>query len=159
MEKRLSKGECNVWYAKYLHSKQSLPDFCMENSISYLDFSKYINQWENRHGVKMIEEGMTRTELTHYCRELGGDKIPARGETFFKELAVEPDDNQFRSRRKFPENPYFMAEMTAPAPGTIVREASIIFPSGIEVSFSGATIKSLILAVVLYEEYDTWAGK
>lgn len=58
MEKRLSKGECNVWYAKYLHSKQSF-----------------------------------------------------------------------------------------------------IFPSGIEVSFSGATINSLILAVVLYEEYDTWAGK
>lgn len=157
MDKRISKSECAIWYSKFLHSEQNIVDFCTENSIPYLPFADYINKHENRYGVQMVETAMERTELARYDPEaLNGCEIPARGESLFQELALELDSKRFRSKSRFPNNPSFQVELTAPKPDTIIRKATLNFPSGVEITLSEASIKSLIMAVVLYEEANTW---
>lgn len=157
MDKRISKSECAIWYSKFLHSEQNIVDFCTENSIPYLPFADYINKHENRYGVQMVETAMERTELARYDPEaLNGCEIPARGESLFQELALELDSKRFRSKSRFPNNPSFQVELTAPKPDTIIRKATFTFPSGVEITLSEASIKSLIMAVVLYEEANTW---
>lgn len=157
MEKRLTKSECGVFYSKFLHSDSNIVDFCTENSIPYLQFADYINKHENRYGVTMVETAMERTELVGYNPDsLNGCEMPARGENLFQELALELDSNKFRSRARFPNNPSFQVELTAPKPDTIIRKAVLTLPSGIEVTLSETSIKSLIMAVVLYEEANTW---
>ena len=105
----------------------------------------------------MVETAMERTELARYDPEaLNGCEIPARGESLFQELALELDSKRFRSKSRFPNNPSFQVELTAPKPDTIIRKATLIFPSGVEITLSEASIKSLIMAVVLYEEANTW---
>ena len=157
MDKRISKSECAIWYSKFLHSEQNIVDFCTENSIPYLPFADYINKHENRYGVQMVETAMERTELARYDPEsLNGCEIPARGESLFQELALELDSKRFRSKSRFPNNPSFQVELTAPMPDTIIRKATLTFPSGVEITLSEASIKSLIMAVVLYEEANTW---
>ena len=157
MDKRISKSECAIWYSKFLHSEQNIVDFCTENSIPYLPFADYINKHENRYGVQMVETAMERTELARYDPEaLNGCEIPARGESLFQELALELDSKRFRSKSRFPNNPSFQVELTAPKPDTIIRNATLTFPSGVEITLSEASIKSLIMAVVLYEEANTW---
>ena len=42
---------------------------------------------------------------------------------------------------------------------TIIREATVTFPSGVELTFSDASIQSLILTIVLYEEFDFRANQ
>lgn len=153
----MSKSEYAIWYSKFLHSNQNIVDFCTENAIPYLPFADYINKHENRYGVQMVETAMERTELARYDPEaLNGCEIPARGENLFQELALELDCKKFRSKSRFPYNPSFQVELTAPKPDTIIRKAVLTLPSGIEVTLSEASIKSLIMAVVLYEEANTW---
>ena len=157
MEKRLTKSECGVFYSKFLHSNKNIVDFCLENSIPYLQFADYVNKHENRYGVTMIETAMERTELAGYDPDsLNGCELPARGESLFQELALELDSKRFRSKAKFPNNHSFQVELTAPKPDTIIRKAILTLPSGIEITISEASIKSLIMAVVLYEEANTW---
>jgi hypothetical protein len=160
MEKRLTKSECGVLYSKFLHSDRNIVDFCTENSIPYLQFADYINRHENRYGVTMVETAMERTELARYGPDsLNGREIPARGENLFQELALELDSSKFRSKARFTNNPSFQVELTAPKPDTIIRKAVLTLPSGIEVTLSEASIKSLIMAVVLYEEANTWINE
>lgn len=160
MEKRLTKSECSVLYSKFLHSDKNIVDFCVENSIPYLQFSDYINKHENRYGVSMVETAMERTELVRYDPDsLNGRELPARGESLFQELALELDSNKFRSRSRFSNNVPFQVELTAPMPNTIIRKAILTLPSGSEITFPEASIKSLIMAVVLYEEADTWINR
>ena len=160
MKKRLTKSECGVFYSKYLHSNSNIFEFCEENSIPYLQFADYINKYENRYGVTMVETAMERTEVARYDPEaLNGKEMPARGENIFQELALELDSNRFRSRSRFPNNPSFQVELTAPKPDTIIRKAILTLPSGVEITLSETSIKSLIMAVVLYEEANTWIGQ
>lgn len=46
-----------------------------------------------------------------------------------------------------------------PNPATIIREATLTFPSGVSLTMCDSTIKSLILTVVLYEEFDFGTDK
>ena len=71
----------------------------------------------------------------------------------FKELIIEPNKKKCRAHTKFPDNPGIYVELNDPKPDTIIREATINFPSGVCLSMSEATIKSLILTVVMYEQY------
>ena len=100
-----------------------------------------------------------KTGWTIQNQGLNGREIPARGENLFQELALELDSSKFRSKARFPNNPSFQVELTAPKPDTIVRKAVLTLPSGIEVTLSEASIKSLIMAVVLYEEANTWINE
>lgn len=157
MEKRLTKSEWGVFYSKFLHSDRNIVDFCVENSIPYLQFADYINKHENRYGVTMVENSMERIETARYDPDsLNGHEFPARGENMFQEIALELDSKNFRSKSRFPNNPSFQVELTAPKPDTIIRKATLTLPSGIEITLSEASIKSLIMAVVLYEEANTW---
>ena len=157
MDKRMSKSECAIWYSKFLHGEQNIVDFCTENSITYLTFADYINKHENRYGVTMVENSMERVETARYDPDsLNGHEFPARGENMFQEIALELDSKKFRSKSRFPNNPSFQVELTAPKPDTIIRKAVLTLPSGIEITLPEASIKSLIMAVVLYEEANTW---
>ena len=160
MDKRMSKSECAIWYSKFLHGEQNIVDFCTENSIPYLIFADYINKHENRYGVHMVETAMERMETAKYDPfSLNGHEFPARGESIFQELALELDSKRFRSKSRFPNNPSFQVELTAPKPDTIIRNATLTLPSGVEITLSETSIKSLIMAVVLYEEANTWINE
>jgi hypothetical protein len=75
----------------------------------------------------------------------------------FKPLVPDYDEKNLRSRRYFPENPYFEIELEQPIPNTVIKECSITFPSGVTLNFSNAALKTLILSVVLYEEFGSWS--
>ena len=75
------------------------------------------------------------------------------------EYSLELDSKRFRSKSRFPNNPSFQVELTAPKPDTIIRKATLTLPSGVEITLSEISIKSLIMAVVLYEEANTWINE
>lgn len=70
---------------------------------------------------------------------------------------VVPNEAKCRSRHRFPEDPQFQAALAPARPDSIVREACLTFPSGAYIEFKETTLKSLILAVVMYEDFDTWS--
>jgi len=142
-------------YEKYQESSLSLEDYCRLNSLDYLEFVKFVNKWDDVHGRKAVEGCMDRIDMSRpHTRH--ADYLPSRAQSLFKELVVKPEKENLRSFKRFPSNPDLMVSIEHPNPGTIVRAATILFPSGIELHYEDATIKSLILSVVLYEEADSW---
>lgn len=156
MQKRLSHNECLVKYAQYLHGQLPIEEFCSEQDIPYHEFVEWINKWEEAHGDYMVDTCMEQPEYGNSRQATIG---PSRAESMFKEIVVQNDARHFRSKKRFNGGAGVYTELDAPKPGSIVRQASLTFPSGVILDFEEATIKSLILTVVLYEEFDTWAGK
>lgn len=156
MKKRLTHNECLVLYAKYLHCHIPITEFCQDNDIPYLEFVDWVNKWDDKHGETIVDTCMEQPE---YGNSSQTTIRPSRAENMFKEIVVQHNTRQYRSNRKFPNGAGVYTELDTPQPNTIIRQASLTFPSGVILDFQEATIKSLILTVVLYEEFDTWAGK
>lgn len=142
-------------YSKYQKSGLCAADYCTQHKLDYVEFATFVNQWESIHGENVVERCMERADVTPRASK-SRVTIPSHAESLFKELVVEPDEYKLRSKRRHPFCPPIRAELEHPVPGTVVREATLTFPSGLSLTFSEATIKSLILAVVLYEEADSW---
>jgi len=153
----LQKMSLTLAYIKYQNSNLSAVEFCKKYDIPYLEFTEEVARWNQKYGGRTVEECMERIELNTRTRE--PQFLPSLAQHRFGEIVVEPDPDKCRSRRKFPKDPLMYVELEQPEPGTVVQEATITFPSGISLTMSHSTIKSLILSVVLYEEFDTWAYK
>lgn len=154
---QLSYSTYLMHYCKYQKSGQSAADYCRSNNLDYIDFVRFVNQWEAKRGEKVVQMCMDRTEV--YGPRLISDKpkqLPSKAQKLFTELVVKPDKTKLRSISKFPEDPEINVDIEHPNAETIVSHATITFPSGVSIEYSKATIKSLILNVVLYEEADSW---
>ena len=157
MDHRLTHTQCLLLYSKYLNDTLPVADFCKENDVPYLQFVKWVNEWEESHGTRIVEESMNR-RITHDAYDSNSvHSTPSSGERMFKPLVPDYDEKNLRSRRYFPENPYFEIELEQPIPNTVIKECSITFPSGVTLNFSNAALKTLILSVVLYEEFGSWS--
>lgn len=121
-------------YSKYQENGLSASDFCRLNNLDYLDFEKFVNKWEDIHGRNFVENCMERTDITPR-KSKHAEYIPSRAQRLFKELVVEPERGEHRSLKRFPSNPDITVHLEHPTPNTVVRGASIMFPSGVEVSF------------------------
>ncbi len=144
-------------YSKYINSQLPIGDFCRENDVPYLQFVKWVNEWEDSHGARIVEEAMKHRK-SHQPFDTHSIHLDASlGERMFKPIVPDYDERDLRSSRFFPENPYFEADLGQPIPDTVMRECSLTFPSGVTLNFSQATLKSLILSVVLYEEFGSWS--
>lgn len=88
-----------------------------------------------------------------------GFYFPSPAQHAFREIVIEPDVNKCRSHTKYPDDPRILCELENPNPATIIREATLTFPSGVSLTMCDSTIKSLILTVVLYEEFDFGTDK
>ena len=115
MDHRLTHTQCLLLYSKYLNDTLPVADFCKENDVPYLQFVKWVNEWEESHGTRIVEESMNR-RITHDAY----------------------DSNSVHST-------------------PVIKECSITFPSGVTLNFSNAALKTLILSVVLYEEFGSWS--
>lgn len=155
MESDIKNVKYILHYSKYQESNMSVADYCRLNNLDYLDFVKFVNKWEDIHGNRIVETCMERPDVTP-PKSRQAEYLPSRAQSLFKELVVEPERGEQRSYKRYPSNPDITVSLEHPNPDTVVRSASILFPSGVEISFSDATIKSLILSVVMYEEADSW---
>lgn len=157
MKERKEHYQYLVYYSQYLNGKESIEDFCVNHEINYLEFVHWINDWEERHGGKIVEEAMQGQEYHAYRDMRVTRREPSRAERMFKSLLPSVDEKQLRSRRFFPENPNFEVELELPIPNTIIKGASITFPGGATLRYDRAAIKTLILTIVLYEEFGSWS--
>lgn len=155
---QLSYSSYLTHYCKYQKSGQSVADYCRSNKLDYIDFVRFVNQWEAKRGEKVIQMCMDRTEVNG-SRLLSDQpkQLPSKAQKLFAELVVEPDKAKLRSISKFPEDPDIHVDIEHPKPDSIISHATITFPSGVSIEYAQATMKSLILNVVLYEEADSWA--
>lgn len=154
MGNTFSKSEYLSLYAQYMNSNISITDFCKEQELDYLSFVSFINRWEKNHGSDIVSKAMEQTEVRYQYDKGKSSYRASRAERMFKPLVVEPDTKRMRSRKRFPDDPSFLVELSSPTPNTILKDASITFPSGASINFKSTTIKDLILAVVMYEEYE-----
>lgn len=152
MNRQLRK-DLTLEYIRFTRSGQDIVTYCKERNVPYLDFVEVVNQWNTRYGIPMVENCMNRLEAAGKWAE-HNKYFPSTAQSKFKELVIEPDVRKCRSHTRFPDDPSIMVELGTPRPETIIREATVTFPSGIELTFSDASIQSLILSVILYEEFD-----
>lgn len=160
MDKRnIANPEYLIKYAKYLTSGKSIGDFCKEQGIDYLEFCEFINNREERLGEKAVEQCMEN--LVMAPSKIVGEPhtVPSFAQRIFSQIVPVPDQKNCRSVKRFPDNPAFRAELDLPKPETILKSARITFPSGACIEIEEAALKTLILIVVLYEDFDTWFGE
>lgn len=142
-------------YAKYLHSGKAMQEFCREEGIDYLGFLRFSVQWEDSHGSKMVTTCMEKIDRAPKLSK-HPNFMPSRAKRLFTELVFDQGPSTHRSINRFPSDPSLKAEIEHPNPETIISKASITFPSGISIEYNEASVKLLILSVILYEEADSW---
>ena len=157
MDKRLTNTQCMLLYSKYLNCHKPIGEFCQENDVPYLEFVKWINNWEESHGARIVEQSMQRQEQQSHMGDTSGAIFTSLGERLFKPLVPEYNRDSLRSARYFPENPYFETELGQPIPDTVLKDCSLTFPSGVTLTIPHTSLKTLILSVVLYEEFGSWS--
>jgi len=140
-------------YIRYSRSGLSVADYCRQNDLDYLAFVDVVNQWNEHYGIPKVEKCMHRLEWAGKWAEHNRYE-PSLAQTMFGELVLEPDVRKCRSHTHYPVSPDIHVQLEKPTPGTVVRDATITFPSGVELSLRETTMEYLILAIVLYEEYD-----
>lgn len=157
--RKISNPEYLISYAKYLTSGMTIGNFCREQGIDYLEFCDFINNREKRLGEKVVEGCMENLSMAP--PRLAGEphKAQSPAQRMFSEIIPVPDHDCCRSVKRFPENPAFRAELDLPMPDSILKPARITFPSGACIELQEASLKTLILTVVLYEDFDTWFGE
>ena len=146
------KQDLILEYIRFQQSKMNLVDYCKKRKLPYLEFVEVVNRWNERYGISLVEDCMNRSERAGKWSEKN-KYMPSTAERHFKELVLEPDEKKCRSHRIYPDNPNIYIELNDPKPDTIIRGATVNFPSGVTLSMKESTIKSLILAVVMYEQY------
>ena len=156
--KRELKKQLNLEFIRFSRSGQDIVSYCKEHDVPYLEFVEVVNEWNRRYGIPLVEKCMNRVEVAGKWAE-HNKYFPSTAERRFKELVIEPDVRKCRSHTRFPLDPSILVELGAPRPETIIREATVTFPSGVELTFSDASIQSLILTIVLYEEFDFRANQ
>lgn len=155
MDKRKPKSEYLFMYAKYLNGTSSAAEFCKEEGIDYLEFVEFVNNWEDQHGERMVEDSLESPSYGGiFEREV--NTSPSRAEKMFGEILPIPPKEKRRSITRFPGTSSFLAELEVPTPDTIVKQARLTFPSGACIELEQAALKTLILLIVLYEDFDTW---
>ena len=147
----LTRPDLTLEYIRFQSSGMNVVDYCKSKNLPYLEFVDVVNKWNTRYGIPKVEHCMERYEKAGKWAE-HNKYFPSTAENMFKELVVEPDIRKCRSRTKYPSDPKIYCELEKPIPGTIVREATLTFPSGVCLTMQESTIQMLILAIVLYEE-------
>lgn len=147
------KDDLMVEYIRYSRSGMNIVDYCKANNLDYLAFVDVVNKWNEHYGIPLVEKCMHRLEWAGKWAEHNKYE-PSTAQQMFGELVIEPDVRKCRSHTHYPVNPDIHVELGKPNPTTPVREATIMFPSGVELTLKEATLESLIAAIVLYEEYD-----
>ena len=147
------KRDLTLEFIRYSHSEQDLAQYCKENNLDYLEFVDVVNQWNDRYGAPLVEKCMHRLEWAGKWAEHNKYE-PSTAQKMFGELVIEPDVRKCRSHNRYPTNPKISVNLGKSNRTTPVREASIMFPSGVELTIKETNLESLIKAVVLYEEYD-----
>lgn len=145
------RPDLTLEYIRFQGSGMTVVDYCKSKNLPYLEFIDVVNKWNTRYGIPKVEQCMERYEKTGKWAE-HNKHFPSTAENMFKELVIEPDVRKCRSHVKFPMDPKFYCELEQPIPGTIIREATLTFPSGVCLTMNESTIQTLILAIVLYEE-------
>ncbi len=140
-------------FIRYSTSGKELADYCKENNLDYLEFVDIANKWNERYGVPLVEKCMHRLEWAGKWAEKNRFE-PSTAQELFGELVLQPDVRKCRSHTHYPLDPSIHVELGEPSQTTTVREASIMFPSGVELTIKETNLVSLIEAIVLYEEYD-----
>lgn len=148
----MERSELTLEYIRFQKSDKTIVEYCKEKNIPYLEFVEEVNRWDKHYGIQRVEGCMQRHEKAGKWSEKN-KYLPSIAQNAFKELVIEPDVKKCRSHTKFPEDPSIYVELEDPIPGTIVHESTITFPSGVCLTMYQSTIKSLILAVILYEEH------
>ena len=147
------KKDLTLEYIRYSRSEQDLAIYCKENNLDYLEFVDVVNKWNEHYGIPLVEKCMHRLEWAGKWAEHNKYE-PSTAQKMFGELVIEPDVRKCRSHKKYPTNPKIHVDLGKSSRTTPVRDASIMFPSGVELTIRETNLESLIKAIVLYEEYD-----
>ncbi len=135
-----------ILYARYLKSGMILEDFCKKHQVPYWDFSIWINKWEDRYGKRMVEES-TVTHFQGNGRMFPATTIQPTAQRLFP-LEFEKNNVPLRVPN---EAPPFRVNLELLEPGSILKGAKIVLPSGVTLKIPEISIKGLILMAILYE--------
>ena len=158
MQEKEKRPDLTLEYIRFQGSGMDIVDYCKSKNLPYLEFVEMVNKWNTRYGIAKVENCMERYEVAGKWSEKNR-YFPSTAQNTFKELVIEPDVKKCRSHTRFPKDPKIYCELGTPRPDTTIREATITFPSGVSLTVSDSSINSLILTVVLYEEFDIRTDK